>query len=104
MGVALPLTRASIAASTSSSRSWNGWPRCWAAGQLTHSNVLAGLIRAARAEGVPVRSLDETMRRELQPQGVATNAHFIGDAGAEAYWTLERFEEVTGSASDCRSP
>ena len=57
-----------------------------------HPNVLAGLIRAARAAGVPVRSINEPMRRELQSQGVATNAHFIGEAGAEAYWTLERFE------------
>jgi hypothetical protein len=57
-----------------------------------HPNVLAGLARAARAHGLPVRSIDEPMRRELQAHGVATNAHFIGDAGAEAYWTLERFE------------
>ncbi|MFP2934158.1 ChbG/HpnK family deacetylase [Pyxidicoccus sp. 3LG] len=33
------------------------------------------------------------MRRALESHGVATNAHFIGDAGAEAYWTLERLEE-----------
>jgi hypothetical protein len=59
-----------------------------------HPNVLAGLSRAARAQGLPVRSIDEPMRRELQAHGVATNAHFIGDAGAEAYWTLERFEDA----------
>jgi hypothetical protein len=57
-----------------------------------HPSVLAGLARAARAVGLPVRSIDEAMRRELQAQGVATNAHFLGDAGTEAYWTLERFE------------
>ena len=57
-----------------------------------HPNVLAGLARVARALGLPVRSIDEPMRRELQAQGVATNAHFIGDPGAEAYWTLERFD------------
>lgn len=57
-----------------------------------HPGVLAGLIRAARAAGVPVRSISEPMRRELEAHGVATNAHFIGDAGTEAYWTLERFE------------
>jgi hypothetical protein len=62
-----------------------------------HANVLAGLIRAARAAGVPVRSIDEAMRREFQAQGVATNAHFIGDAGAEAYWTLERFEAAVAA-------
>jgi hypothetical protein len=57
-----------------------------------HPNVLTGLARAARAAVLPVRSIDEPMRRELEAQGVATNAHFVGDAGAEAYWTLERFE------------
>jgi chitin disaccharide deacetylase len=62
-----------------------------------HPNVLAGLARAARAAGLPVRSIDEPMRRELQAQGVATNAHFIGDAGTEAYWTLERFEAAVGT-------
>jgi predicted glycoside hydrolase/deacetylase ChbG (UPF0249 family) len=59
-----------------------------------HPNVLAGLVRAARAAGLPVRSIDEPMRRELQAQGIATNAHFLGDAGTEAYWTLERFESA----------
>jgi predicted glycoside hydrolase/deacetylase ChbG (UPF0249 family) len=62
-----------------------------------HPNVLAGLARAARAVGLPVRSIDEPMRRELMAQGVATNAHFAGDAGAEAYWTLERFEAAVGA-------
>jgi predicted glycoside hydrolase/deacetylase ChbG (UPF0249 family) len=62
-----------------------------------YPNVLAGLVRAARAAGLPVRSIDEAMRRELQAQGVATNAHFVGDAGAEAYWTLERFEAAVGA-------
>jgi chitin disaccharide deacetylase len=62
-----------------------------------HPNVLAGLVRAARAAGLPVRSIDEPMRRELQAQGVATNAHFLGDAGAEAYWTLERFEAAVAA-------
>ncbi|KFE62776.1 carbohydrate deacetylase [Hyalangium minutum] len=59
-----------------------------------HPNVLAGLAQVAREQGLPVRSINEPMRRELQAQGVATNAHFIGDAGAEAYWTLERFESA----------
>jgi len=62
-----------------------------------HPSVLAGLARAARALGLPVRSIDEPMRRELQLQGVATNEHFIGDAGAEAYWTLERFEAAVAA-------
>lgn len=57
-----------------------------------HPNVLAGLTRAARTAGLPVRSINEPMRRELQAQAVPTNEHFVGDAGTEAYWTLERFE------------
>jgi predicted glycoside hydrolase/deacetylase ChbG (UPF0249 family) len=62
-----------------------------------HPNVLAGLIRAARAAGVPVRSINEPMRRELEAHGVPTNAHFIGDAGKEAYWTLERFKSAVAT-------
>jgi predicted glycoside hydrolase/deacetylase ChbG (UPF0249 family) len=62
-----------------------------------HPGVLAGLSRAARAAGLPVRSIDEPMRREFQAQGVATNAVFLGDAGAEAYWTLERFEDAVAT-------
>jgi len=54
--------------------------------------ILQGLARAARAAGLPVRSTDADMRRALEAHGVATNAHFIGDADQEAYWTLERFE------------
>ncbi|WP_426754807.1 carbohydrate deacetylase [Myxococcus sp. Y35] len=59
-----------------------------------HPGVLEGLARAARSVGVPVRSIDARMRRALESHGVATNAHFVGDAGAEAYWTLERFESA----------
>lgn len=62
-----------------------------------HPNVLTGLARAARAAGLPVRSINEAMRRELLALGVATNAHFVGEAGSEAYWTLERFEAAVAS-------
>ncbi len=63
-----------------------------------HPNVMAGLIRAVRAAGgVPVRSINDAMRRELTTHGVPTNAHFIGDAGTEAYWTLERFEAAVAT-------
>ncbi len=58
-----------------------------------HPGVLEGLARAARAAQVPVRSIDEDMRRTLRTHGVLTNDHFIGDAGSEAYWTVERLEE-----------
>jgi chitin disaccharide deacetylase len=58
-----------------------------------HPNVLEGLAHAARMVRLPVRSIDEPMRRTLRGHGVATNDAFLGDAGAEAYWTLERLEE-----------
>ncbi|NMO14874.1 ChbG/HpnK family deacetylase [Pyxidicoccus fallax] len=62
-----------------------------------HPQVLQGLARAARTAGLPVRSTDTAMRNALQSHGVATNAHFIGDAGTEAYWTLERLESHLAS-------
>jgi len=57
-----------------------------------HAGVLEGLARAARARGLPVRSVDATMRAALRASGVRTNPHFVGDAGAEAYWTEEELE------------
>ena len=55
-----------------------------------HPQVLEGLTRAAAALDLPVRSIDPSMRRALAGRGVRTNDHFLGDAGADAYWTLER--------------
>ncbi len=57
-----------------------------------HAGVLAGVIAAARARGLPVRSLNAAMRLELNRHQVATTDHFIGDAGADPYWTLGRLE------------
>jgi chitin disaccharide deacetylase len=57
-----------------------------------HAGVLAGVIAAARARGLPVRSLNAAMRLELNRHQVATTDHFIGDAGAQPYWTLDRLE------------
>ncbi|WNG60954.1 ChbG/HpnK family deacetylase [Archangium gephyra] len=54
--------------------------------------VFAGLVRAARALRLPVRSTSPPMRYALRAHGVLTNDHFLGEAGAEAYWTLERLE------------
>ena len=59
-----------------------------------HPNVLDGLASACRARALPVRSIDARMRARLRTLGVATNPHFVGDAGAEAYWTLARLEEA----------
>lgn len=57
-----------------------------------HPNVLSGIIEAVAKTGLPVRSIDEPMRARLTSAGLPTNDAFIGDAGAEAYWTRERFE------------
>lgn len=65
-----------------------------------HANVLQGLARAARAAGLPVRSIDGRMRRSLEAAGVRTNQHFLGDAGAQAYWTLPQLEKELASLPD----
>lgn len=57
-----------------------------------HPGVFEGLVRAARALRLPVRSTSPDMRRALRAHGVRTNDHFLGQAGAEAWWTLERLE------------
>jgi len=54
-------------------------------------DVLEGVARVARAAGLPVRSLDPAMRATLAAHGVPTPDHFVGEAGAEPYWTLPRF-------------
>ncbi len=58
-----------------------------------HPGILEGLLRAAHAARVPVRSVDEDMRRTLRDRGIPTNDHFFGAAGSEAWWTLERLEQ-----------
>ncbi len=62
--------------------------------------VLEGVIRAAQATGTPVRSIDQAMREALRARGVMTNDVFLGDAGADAYWTMARFEAVTSTLPD----
>lgn len=57
-------------------------------------SVLEGVMAAARARNVPVRSIDDTMRATLRAAGIRTNDVFLGDAGATAYWTLPTFRDV----------
>ena len=56
--------------------------------------VLDGVVRAARARGLPVRSPDGAVREVLRREGIATNDLMLGDAGATAYWTREVFEQT----------
>jgi chitin disaccharide deacetylase len=53
--------------------------------------VLEGLASVARRHDLPVRSIDPSMRQRLREFQVRTNDAFLGDAGAEAYWTAARF-------------
>ena len=55
-------------------------------------NVLTGVIAAARARALPVRSPDQTTRAALRSAGVTTNDLMLGDADRDAYWTQETFE------------
>jgi predicted glycoside hydrolase/deacetylase ChbG (UPF0249 family) len=64
-----------------------------------HPRILEGVAWAAAKRGLPVRALDEPMRRALRQAGVRVTDHFAGDAGASAYWTLERWREVLGQLS-----
>lgn len=57
------------------------------------AGIFEGLCAAARARGLPVRSITPQMRNALRDRGVKTNDHFIGDAGTGAYWTLERLAD-----------
>lgn len=59
--------------------------------------ILDGLGRAAKARGLPVRSIDAEMRQRLVALGVRTNDAFIGDAGKAAWWTMEQFAQVVQS-------
>lgn len=59
-----------------------------------HPSILAGVAKAAASRGLPVRSLEAGMRAFLRARGVATNDAFLGDAGAEPYWTLARLREA----------
>jgi chitin disaccharide deacetylase len=52
--------------------------------------VLEVLLDLAAALQLPVRSLDAPMRAAITAQGLASPAHFLGDAGNEPFWTVTR--------------
>ena len=62
--------------------------------------VFDGVCAAAKARGLPVRSIDGRMRQALRKRGIATADAFIGDAGQEPYWTLTRFRRAIAELSD----
>jgi len=55
-----------------------------------HALVLEVLLDLAAALQLPVRSLDAPMRAAMTARGLASPAHFLGDAGDEPYWTVTR--------------
>jgi predicted glycoside hydrolase/deacetylase ChbG (UPF0249 family) len=55
-----------------------------------HPLVLEVLLDLAAALQLPVRSLDAPMRAAISARGLASPAHFLGDAGDEPYWTVTR--------------
>lgn len=57
-------------------------------------NVLFGLLAAARARSLPVRSVDPQMRAAAVKAGVGTNTHFFGDVSATGYWTGQQLEQT----------
>src|SRR5215472_7686734 len=62
--------------------------------------VFEGICAAAKARGLPVRSIDRRMREAMRERGIATSGAFIGDAGQEPYWTLTRFRRAITKLSD----
>lgn len=56
-----------------------------------YPNILEGVAAAALDRGLPVRSVDAGMRAALARKQVRSASHFIGEAGHEAYWTIEHF-------------
>ena len=55
--------------------------------------VLEVVLDFARALRVPVRSQDAPARRAARALGLRTPDHFMGEAGAEAYWSRDRVLE-----------
>lgn len=66
----------------------------------SHPSIFEGLVAAAKTRGLPVRSITPQMRAALLAHGVQTNDHFIGDAGGEAYWTMERLVAHVAALED----
>jgi chitin disaccharide deacetylase len=55
-----------------------------------HPVVLEVVLDLAASLRLPVRSIDGPMRATMAARGLASPAHFLGDAGDEPYWTVTR--------------
>jgi len=59
--------------------------------------LLPRFAAAARALGLPARSIDSATRAALRQAGVATSDRFLGDAGLRPCWTRDRLLEALTS-------
>lgn len=62
-----------------------------------HPAVRAALVGVARALGLPVRAQDAATRAALRAEGIRTPDAFVGDVGAEPYWTADRLVAAVGA-------
>lgn len=62
--------------------------------------ILAAFVAVARAEGLPVRSVDRAMREVLRAQGIATPDRLLGDATLRPAWTETALVEALGALPD----
>ena len=58
-----------------------------------HEPILELVFDFARAIRVPVRTQDGQVRAAARALGIKTPDHFMGDAGTEPYWSIERVLE-----------
>jgi predicted glycoside hydrolase/deacetylase ChbG (UPF0249 family) len=62
--------------------------------------VLDAVARVASEQRLPVRALDEGMRRELRRRGVRAADRFVGDATLRPAWTLDRLLAALAGLGD----
>lgn len=69
-----------------------------------HAHASPALLEAVAAVALrrrlPVRAIDEPMRRELRRRGVATSDHFLGDAALRPCWTRDRLLAALAGLAD----
>ena len=69
-----------------------------------HEPIMELVLDFARAIKVPVRSQDDVARASARKVKVRTTDHFVGDAGAEPYWTtarvLEHLDALPGGTTE----
>jgi predicted glycoside hydrolase/deacetylase ChbG (UPF0249 family) len=59
--------------------------------------IMEAVLSVAVSAGLPLRSQDPGFREGLRRHGVRTPDHFVGNAGAEPYWTSERLLDALAS-------